>query len=210
MGRRPEKLAGGGSARSTSPRPEKIAAVAAVRERLTSSRGALLTEYRGLDVAAMAGLRRSLREADGEYKVYKNTLVRFAVREAGLEGLEAMLEGPTAIAFADGELSDVARVLRDFSRSHPGLVVKGGLLGGDLVTAAEADTMASLPPRDVLLAQVAGALAAPLSKLAALLEALPRNLAYGLAALVDQRGEKSQAPEASAPSEGGPGTTEAE
>lgn len=182
------KAGGRTGSKKAGPRPEKVAAVAEVRDRLTASRGVLLTEYRGLDVSAMAALRRSLREAGGEYKVYKNTLVRFAVRDAGLEELESLLEGPTAIAFADGELPDVARALRDFARAHPTLVVKGGLLGDSVITAAEADAMAALPPRDVLLARLAGGMAAPLQKLAGLLQALPRNLAFGLSALVEQRG----------------------
>src|SRR5207248_9520020 len=103
------------------PRPAKVAVVNEVRDRLSSSDAAILTEYRGLNVSELATLRRSLREAGGQYKIYKNTLVRFAVRELGLEELEEMLLGPTAIAFVDGDAAAVAKSLRDFARGTPNL-----------------------------------------------------------------------------------------
>ena len=170
------------------PRPEKVAVVDEVRQRLTSSDAALLTEYRGLKVGELADLRRSLRSAGGDYKIYKNTLVRFAVRDLGLD-LEEMLVGPTAIAFVDGDAAAVAKALRDFARTNPNLVVKGGVLGTKLLGADEARALAELPSREVLLARLAGGLAAPLQQLAGLLQALPRNFAYGLKALIDQRAE---------------------
>ena len=182
------------------PRPAKVAVVSEVRERLDSSSGAILTEYRGLKVGEMARLRRTLREAGGEYKVYKNTLVRFAVRELGLEEIEQLLTGPTAIAFVDGDPAAVAKALRDFSRTNPALVVKGGLLGGSFLDAQRAAALADLPSREVILARLAGALAAPMQQMAGLLQALPRNLAYGLKALIDQGGAPgAPAPEAPAP-----------
>jgi large subunit ribosomal protein L10 len=169
------------------PRPEKVAVVEEVRDRLGSSSAAILTEYRGLSVPDMAVLRRSLRDAGGEYKVYKNTLVRFAVRQAGLEQLEPLLEGPTAIAFVEQDVVEVARVLRDFSRTHPSLVVKGGVLGEDVLGTGEVSRLAELPSRDEMMARFAGLLSAPLQRFAALLQALPQNLAYGLKALADKR-----------------------
>ena len=176
------------------PRPEKAAVVAEVRDRLTRSDAALMTEYRGLDVSAMAELRRSLRAVGGEYKIYKNTLVRLAVREIGLD-IDDLLTGPTAIAFVgespDGEPGDaaaVAKALRDYSRTRSELVLKGGVLAGRTLDANELRALADLPPRPVLLAQVAGAFAAPLAGLAGLLGALPRNFAYGLQALIDRAG----------------------
>jgi len=175
------------------PRPEKVAVVDEVRERLSSSSGALLTEYRGLTVAQMATLRRSLREAGGSYKIYKNTLVRFAARDLGLE-LDELLTGPTAIAFVDGDPVVVAKALRDFARTNENLVVKGGVLGDKLLSAAEAKALADVAPRDELLARFAGALAAPMQQFAGLLEALPRNFAYGLAALIDEQGGVPDAP----------------
>ncbi|MEO6318400.1 MAG: 50S ribosomal protein L10 [Acidimicrobiales bacterium] len=182
------------------PRSEKVAVVDEVRERLDATSAALLTEYRGLDVAAISDLRRALRDVGGEYKIYKNTLVRFAVRDLGL-ALEDLLTGPTAIAFitekpdgSPGDAVDVAKALRDFARTNPSLVVKGGVLGTKLLSADEARALAEVEPREVLLAKLAGAIAAPMVQLAGLLEALPRNLAYGLKALIDQQGGVPEAP----------------
>jgi large subunit ribosomal protein L10 len=188
------------------PRPEKVAVVDEVRERFASSSAALLTEYRGLDVSALGELRRALREAGGEYKVYKNTLVRFAAREAGLE-IEELLTGPTAIAFVgerpDGEAGDavtVAKALRDFARTNPSLVVKGGVMDDRSLSADDAKALADIEPREVLLAKLAGGLAAPMQQFAGLLQALPRNFAYGLSALID-KGGAGDAPAAPADSD---------
>jgi large subunit ribosomal protein L10 len=170
------------------PRPEKVAVVDEVREKLAGADAALLTEYRGLTVKQLAELRRALRPAGGEYKVYKNTLVRFAAREVVEDRLDPMLTGPTAIAFVQGDPAAVAKALRDYARGHQALVLKGGLLGDKIVTAKDVEALADLPSREVLLAQLAGAFQAPLVKLAGLLQALPRNFAYGLKALIDQRG----------------------
>ena len=177
----------------TVPRPEKAAVVAEVRERLSASDAALLTEYRGLNVGEMAELRRSLRAAGGEYTVYKNTMVRLATAELGLD-LADLLTGPTAIAFvgarSDGSAGDaaaVAKALRDFSRANRALILKGGVLGDKVLSPDDLVSLADLPSRDVLLAQLAGGLQAPLVKLAGLLQALPRNFAYGLQALIDTR-----------------------
>lgn len=179
------------------PRPEKVAVVDEVRERLQSSTAVLLTEYRGLKVGEIADLRRSLHAAGGDYKIYKNTLVRFAVRELGLTDVEELLVGPTAVAFVDGDAAAVAKTLRDFSRTNPNLVIKGGLLGDKALSAEDTRALAELPSREVLLARIAGGLAAPMQQFAGLLQALPRNLAYGLKALVDQKvaaGETAEAP----------------
>jgi large subunit ribosomal protein L10 len=176
------------------PRPEKVAVVDEVRERFDESTAALLTEYRGLDVSALGVLRRALRDAGGEYKVYKNTLVRFAAQQAGLD-IEDLLTGPTAIAFVgerpDGSPGDavlVAKALRDFARTNPALVVKGGVMDARTLTAGDARALADVEPREVLLARMAGAFAAPMQQFAGLLQALPRNFAYGLQALIDQNG----------------------
>lgn len=177
------------------PRAEKVAVVDEVRARLEGASATVVTEYRGLTVAELAQLRSALAEAGGEYKVFKNTLVRRAVADSPHQGLEPMLTGPTAIAFVHQDVSAVAKTLREFARNSPSLVIKGGLLDGAPLSAADLTALAELPSREVLLAQLAGAMAAPLSQLAGLLQALPRNLAYGLSALVDQRGG---APEAGA------------
>src|SRR3954471_24543910 len=170
------------------PRPEKVAVVNEVRERLSSSDGAILTEYRGLNVTEIANLRRALRQAGGEYTIYKNTLVRFAVRELGLQQLEDLLVGPTAIAFVDGDAAAVAKSLRDFAKGNQNLVIKGGILGETILSAADTPALAELPSKEQLLAQLAGAMAAPLQQMAGLLNALPQNFAYAIRALADQQG----------------------
>lgn len=182
------------------PRPEKVAVVDEVRTRLGSADAALLTEYRGLNVAATATLRRNLQDAGGDYKIYKNTLVRFAARDLGLD-IEDLLTGPTAIAFVDGDPVLVAKALRDFARTNPALVVKGGLLGTKTMDAAAVRALADVEPREVLLARLAGALAAPMQQFASLLQALPRNFAYGLKALIEQggTGAEPEAPATEAP-----------
>ncbi|MEY2626756.1 MAG: ribosomal protein [Actinomycetota bacterium] len=172
---------------STSVREEKAAVIAEVRGKLEASDAAIVTEYRGMSVAALAQLRRELRNAGAEFKVYKNTLARFAVREAGLEGLEEFLVGPTAIAFIQGDAAAAAKALRDQAKGNPLLVVKGGVVGSTTMSKRDLDVLADLPSREVLLAQFAGALQAPLVKTAGLLQALPRNMAYGLKALIDQK-----------------------
>jgi large subunit ribosomal protein L10 len=187
------------------PRSEKVAVVAEVRERFEAAEAALLTEYRGLTVKALADLRRQLRPSGGEYKVYKNTLVRFAARDHGVGELESLLTGPTAIAFVRGDTAAVAKSLRDFARTNPNLVVKGGLLGTKVLSADDVQALADLPPREVLLARLAGAFQAPMSTFAGLLAAVPRNFAYGLKALIDQGGASGASPAAdSAPAEPAP------
>jgi len=176
------------------PRPEKVAVVDEVRQHFEQTNAAILTEYRGLKVKDLAGLRRSLRSNGGEYKIYKNTLVRLAARESGLDALEDMLVGPTGITFIEGDAATVAKVLRDYSRTNPLLLIKGGVLGQKIIGPQETTALAELPSREVLLAQMAGAMAAPMQQFAALLKALPQNLAYGLAALRDQKAAESGEP----------------
>ena len=185
------------------PRPEKVAVVNEVRERFDSADAALLTEYRGLTVTELAALRGALRESGTEYKVYKNTLVRRAAAEAGITEIDDLLVGPTAIAFISGDAAVAAKALKDFAKTAPALIIKGGLLGKRLLSPADASALAELPSREVLLARIAGGLAAPMQKFAGLLQALPRNFAYGLAALVEKGGAPgapvAEAPEPEAP-----------
>lgn len=176
------------------PRPEKVAVVDEVRERLEGTSATILTEYRGLSVDQLAELRTSLRNIGGDFKVYKNTLVRFAARDLNLE-IEDLLTGPTALAFvtdkpdgSPGDAVDVAKVLKDFGKDNPALVLKGGVLGENLLSADDTKALAEVEPREVLLAKLAGGMAAPMQKFAGLLQALPRNFAYGLKALIDQGG----------------------
>lgn len=170
------------------PRPEKVAVVDEVREKLSAADAAVLTEYRGLNVTDTATLRNALRDAGGEYKIYKNTLVRLAARDLGLD-IEDLLVGPTALAFVQGgDPVLVAKALRDFAKTNPALVIKGGVLGTKTLSEADIKALADVEPREVLLAKFAGLLAAPLQQLAGLLQALPRDFAYGLQALIDQGG----------------------
>ena len=169
------------------PREEKVAVVAEVAERLRTADAVIVTEYRGLKVGQLAGLRRQLRDAGGEYKVYKNTLARLGAVQADMPQLADLLVGPTGITFIEGDVAGVAKALRDASKTNPLLVLKGGVLSGKVLSAADVEALAELPSREVLLARMAGALQAPLVKTAGLLQALPRNFAYGLKALIDTK-----------------------
>jgi large subunit ribosomal protein L10 len=157
-------------------RSEKEAVVAEIRAKLSGASAVIVTEYRGISVTGLATLRLALREHGAEYRVYKNTLARFAAREAGIEGLDALLVGPTAITFIDGDVAAVAKTLKDFSKTNPNLVLQGGAVDGKTVSASYIDVLASLPSQEAMLGQFAG-----------LLLALPRNMAYGLKALIDQK-----------------------
>lgn len=169
------------------PRPEKVAAVEQVRSRLAEADAVIVTEYRGLKVKDLEALRRSLAPLGGEYRVYKNTLARIAAAQAGTDGFSELLVGPTGLAFVKGDAAAVAKALREFARTNPALVIKGGLLGRSVLSPEATASLADLPSREQLLASLAGALAAPLQGFAGALAALPRNFAYGLAALRDQR-----------------------
>ncbi len=182
-------------------RPEKVAAVAEIRERLTESDAAVLTEYRGLKVSELAELRSALRPAGTDFKIFKNTLARRAAEEAGLGELVPMLEGPTAIAFIKGDAVLAAKALRDFGRTNAALVVKGGLLGTDVLGAADVTALADVAPREVLLARLAGGFQAPMVKAAGLFSAFTRNMAYGIKALIDQRIEGGESLPADEPAE---------
>ena len=177
----------------------KEATVAELKELFSSSTAVLLTEYRGLTVAQLKQLRTNLR-ADASYAVVKNTLTKIAANEAGIDSLDDMLAGPSALAFVHGDPVTVAKALRDFAKANPNLVVKGGVLGTKALSADEAKALADVEPREVLLAKLAGAMAAPMVQFAGLLQAVPRSFAYGLAALIDQQGGVPDAP-AEAPAE---------
>ena len=178
---------------------EKVAAVAELTERFRDSSGAVLTEYRGLTVAQLAELRRSLGD-HATFTVVKNTLTKIAVNEAGLdEELSSMLVGPSAIAFVDGDVVEAAKGLRDFARANPLLVIKGGVLDGKAMSPAEITKLADLEPREVLLAKLAGAMKASLAGAAATFNALPVQMAQIAEALRAKRAEaEGGAPEASA------------
>lgn len=180
-------------------REAKVAVVDGVKDRVGDTTTAVATEYRGLTVAEISSLRKELRRVGAEYKVLKNTLVRRAVAGTEVESITEFLTGPTAIAWVKGDISAVAKVLREFAKDTPTLVLKGGVLDGKALSVKDLVALADLPSRDVLLAQFAGALAAPMRQMAGLMKAVPQNFAYGLAALLDARGgAAAPAPEAEA------------
>jgi large subunit ribosomal protein L10 len=166
---------------------EKAAAVAEITESFRGANAAVLTEYRGLTVAEITELRRALGSTT-KYAVVKNTLTKIAAREAGVEGLDDLLSGPTAVAFVGGDPVEAAKGLRDFSRNHPTLVVKGGVLDGRPLTVAEITKLADLESREVLLAKLAGAMQGSLAKAVGLFAA-PLSQAARLAAALQQKAE---------------------
>jgi large subunit ribosomal protein L10 len=175
-------------------RTAKVATVDELKAKVDGTSTAVVTEYRGMTVAEISTLRRQLRTLDADYKVFKNTLVRRAIEGTSVASLDEYLVGPTAIAFVNGDVSAVAKALRDFSKATPTLVVKGGVLDGKPLTLKDLTALADLPSRDVLLARFAGLLASPLATMAGLLKAIPQNFAYGLSALIDSKGGAVAAP----------------
>jgi len=175
-------------------RTAKVATVDELKAKLDATSTAVVTEYRGMTVAEISSLRRQLRTLDADFKVFKNTLVRRAIAGTSVELLNELLEGPTAIAFVNGDVSAVAKALRDFSRATPTLVVKGGVLDGKALSGRDLAALADLPSRDALLARLLGLLSSPLATMAGLLKAVPQNFAYGLAALIDSKGGVVVAP----------------
>jgi large subunit ribosomal protein L10 len=175
------------SATGREPRADKVAVVEAIIAKLNDAQAVFVTEYRGLTVPQLAGIRNALRPSDAEYVIYKNTLAKLAIRGAGLDSLDELLTGPTALTFVKGDVAGAAKALRDSAKTLPALVVKGGVLGQAALSADDVKALADLPSRDELLAMFAGALQAPLVKTAGLLQALPRNFAYGLSALIEKQ-----------------------
>ena len=174
----------------------KTAVIDDIKARLDSADAAVLTEYRGLTVSDIADLRAALRPAATDYKIFKNTLARRAAHDAGLDELAESLEGPVAIAFVrrdGGDAVTAAKALRDFAKTNPNLVLKGGILGPRLLTSGDIEALADVPPREQLLARLAGGFQAPMVKAAGLFQAFTRNMAYGVKALIDQRIEGGEA-----------------
>ena len=169
------------------PRPEKVQAVADIKGRLEGAEAVFLTEYRGLTVKAVQALRRSLRESGADYKVVKMTLAQLAASDAGVEGLNEYLVGPTAIAFAMRDPVATAKALKDFSKTNEVFVLKAGLLAGNFLTPEEVSRLADIEPRDVLLSKIAGATKAPLVKAAGLFASFNRNAATMFNQLLDKK-----------------------
>jgi large subunit ribosomal protein L10 len=172
-------------------RTDKATAVAELTERFRSSTATVLTEYRGLTVSQLRELRRSLGK-DTMYSITKNTLAKRAATDAGVSGLDELFIGPTALAFVSGDVVVAAKGLRDFARAHPFLVIKGGIFEGRPLTAADVGKLADLESREVLLAKLAGAMKANLSRAAATFQA-PIVQAVRLAAALQDKREKDAA-----------------
>ena len=190
------------------PNTEKVGAVAEITEHFSSSSAAVITEYRGLTVKQITDLRRALGR-DTTYAVVKNTLTKRAAAEAGIDIDDSLLVGPTAIAFVKGDPVDAAKGLRDFAKANPLLIIKGGVLDGKALTAAEVTKIADLESREVLLAKLAGALKAlptraaglfqaPLSQMARLAKALEEKKPADAAAAAPEAAAAEEAPEAAA------------
>jgi large subunit ribosomal protein L10 len=171
-------------------RADKATAVAELTEHFRNSPATVLTEYRGLTVAQITQLRRTLGQST-TYSVTKNTLAKRAATDAGIGGIDALFSGPTALAFVTGDPVEAAKGLRDFAKAHPALVIKGGVFEGKAITAAEVAKIADLESREVLLAKLAGAMKANLSKAAGLFQAPLSKAARAVAALQEKR-EKEQ------------------
>src|ERR1700758_4447383 len=182
---------------------DKATAVADIAEQFTGSTATLITEYRGLTVANLAELRRSLA-GSATYAVAKNTLIKLAASQAGIEGLDELFAGPTAIAFVTGEPVDAAKAIKKFAKDNKALVIKGGYMDGHPLTVAEVERIADLESRDVLLAKLAGAMKGNLAKAAGLFSAPASQVARLAAALQDKKAAEPAAaavPAAEAPAE---------
>ena len=169
-------------------RPEKAAAVAEIVDSFNDSAGAVLTEYRGLTVKQLQDLRRALGE-NANYAVVKNTLTKIAAKQAGVDGFDDLLTGPTAIAFISGDVVEAAKGLRDFAKANPALVIKGGYVDGASMDASEIAKLADLESREVLLGKLAGAMLASLSQAVYLLNA-PLAQAARLAGALQAKAEQ--------------------
>jgi large subunit ribosomal protein L10 len=178
--------------------PDKATAVADIAEQFKSSTATVVTDYRGLTVANLAELRRSLA-GSATYSVAKNTLIKRAASEAGVQGLDELFVGPTAIAFVSGEAVDAAKAIKKFAKDHKALVIKGGYMDGRALTVAEVEQIADLESREVLLAKLAGAMKANLSKAAGLFNAPASQLARLVFALQEKRAAEEPAAPAEAP-----------
>jgi large subunit ribosomal protein L10 len=172
-------------------RADKQAAVAEIVDSFNDAAGAVLTEYRGLTVKQLQELRRSLGE-NASYAVVKNTLAKLAAKDAGIDGFDDLLTGPTAIAFIKGDVVEAAKGLRDFAKANPTLVIKGGVLDGKPLGAKEVAQLADLESREVLMGKLAGAMLASLSQAVYLLNAPIAQAARLAGALQAKRAEEEQ------------------
>jgi large subunit ribosomal protein L10 len=175
------------------PRPDKVAKVDEVKQELTGAAATLLTHYRGLSVTELAELRRTLRETDAELRVVKNTLARRAAADAGIDGLDELLVGPTGLVFCAEDPVGPAKALQAFAKDHPALVLRGGYLDGEVLDESAATRLADLESRDELLARFAGLLYGALANTARLLQAPLEQQARLIQALIDAGGAAGDA-----------------
>jgi large subunit ribosomal protein L10 len=193
-------------------RADKATAVADIAEQFKDSTATLITDYRGLTVAHLAELRRSLA-GSATYTVAKNTLIKRAASDAGIEGLDELFAGPTAIAFVRGEPVDAAKAIKTFAKDNKALVIKGGYMDGHPLTVSEIERIADLESREVLLAKLAGAMKGNLAKAAGLFAAPASQMARLAAALQEKKASEAPAPAAEAapePASEAPAETPAE
>lgn len=169
------------------PRPEKVQAVADIKDKLQTSEAVFFTEYRGLTVKAVQDLRTSLRASGAEYKVVKMTLAKRAADDAGIEGLDEYLVGPTALAFANADPVATAKALKDFGKTNDVFVLKAGVMAGAILTPEEVSKLADIEPKEVLLAKIAGAAKAPLFKAAGMFASFNRDAAQMFKQLLDKK-----------------------
>jgi large subunit ribosomal protein L10 len=174
-------------------KPEKITAVAEIAEQFKGSTAAVITEYRGLSVGALTSLRRALG-TNATYSVAKNTLVKRAAADAGVQGLDELFIGPTAIAFVSGEPVDAAKAIKTFAKENKALIIKGGYMDGKPLSVSEIEKIADLDSREVMLAKLAGAMKAKPAQAAALFNAPASQVARLVQALVDKRAAEGGAP----------------
>ena len=172
-------------------RPEKAGKVAELKDLLSSSKGAVLVDYCGLTVAEDTELRSKMREAGVKYMVAKNTFIRIAAKEAGIEGLDAYLEHNTAVAFSAEDPVAPAKILNDFSKDHKALEIKAGILDGKVIALDEVKALAELPSREELLAKLVGSMQAPISGLVNVLQGTIRNFVYTLESVRQKKEQES-------------------
>lgn len=165
----------------------KEAEVAEIQEKIEKSQSVMFLDYRGLNVAEVTELRNKMREAGVEYKVIKNTMIRRAAEKAGIEGLDDVLEGPTAVAFGYADPVAPAKILVDFIEDTKKTSLKGGVLAGKVMSEAEIKNLASLPSKEELIAKMLGSLNAPITGLVMALSGIPRNLVYALNAIKEKK-----------------------
>jgi large subunit ribosomal protein L10 len=168
---------------------EKQAIVSELKDKLSNTKGAVLTNYRGLNVSLDTKLRKKLREGGVEYRVIKNTMTRIAARDAGIEGLDKYLEGPTAIAISLTDPVAPAKLLSDFIKENKlqAIEIKAGLVEGKVIDASDVKALASLPPKEVLIAKMLGSMQSPIAGLVNVLQGNIRNLVYALEAVRKQK-----------------------